>query len=99
MVGIMLIMDVQNSVSVLRIKLADKTIAKETQINLGTKVGLLLQTGYRLYETHDQTNRRCRPQNGDGKNQTSLKQIPQDIDGKFHCHVEFPLSYVKTAYQ
>ena len=29
MVGIMLIMDVQNSVSVLRIKLADKTIAKK----------------------------------------------------------------------
>ena len=34
----MLIMEVQNSVSVLRIKLADKTIAMETQINLGTKV-------------------------------------------------------------
>ena len=38
MVGIMLIMDMQNSVSVLRIKFADKTIAMETQINLGTKV-------------------------------------------------------------
>ena len=64
MVGIMLIMDVQNSVSVLRIKLADKTIAKETQINLGTRLEFAPQTGYRLYETHDQTNRRCRSQMG-----------------------------------
>ena len=31
-------MDIQKSVSVLRIKLDAKTMAKETQINLGTKV-------------------------------------------------------------
>jgi len=37
-VGIKLNMEIQKSVSVLRIKLEAKTIARDTQISLGTKV-------------------------------------------------------------